>query len=247
MTFTNIERFVPDAEAQSSLALKRIPRPRFIKSHEYFDHRYRRVIYIVRDPRDIALSYYDFSRKYRHIEDSYPLESFVDDFIGGRLNSADWGTWGENAGTWLSARASDPNFLLLRYEDMIQSPIEQLARIAAFLAVDASAERLDLAVERSSASRMRELEQKQEDQWVSTKNRRKDIPFVGTAVSEKWKSKLPRESVVRIETAWGSLMQFLDYTLVTEEGQRHCHDTSPWWTAKLPAVENANTFSRSRQ
>jgi len=45
---------------------------RIIKSHEYFDPRSKKVIYIVRDPRDVALSYYDFSRKYRQIDDSYP-------------------------------------------------------------------------------------------------------------------------------------------------------------------------------
>ena len=38
-TFANIERLVPDAEAQSSRYLKRVPRPRVIKSHQYFDHR----------------------------------------------------------------------------------------------------------------------------------------------------------------------------------------------------------------
>src|SRR5690349_20108666 len=39
-TFANIERLVPGAEAQSSRYLKRVPRPRVIKCHQYFDHRY---------------------------------------------------------------------------------------------------------------------------------------------------------------------------------------------------------------
>jgi hypothetical protein len=56
-TFANIERLVPDSEAQSSRYFKSIPRPRVIKSHQYFDPRYKKVIYIVRDPRDVALSY----------------------------------------------------------------------------------------------------------------------------------------------------------------------------------------------
>lgn len=92
-TFANIERLVPDAEAQSSRYLKRVPRPRVIKSHQYFDHRYPRVIYIVRDPRDVALSYYNFQRKYRQIEDGFDLTRYVSDFVGGRLSSSGWGTW----------------------------------------------------------------------------------------------------------------------------------------------------------
>ena len=46
---SNIERLVPDTSSQSNRALLNTPRPRFIKSHQYFDRRYRQVIYIVRD------------------------------------------------------------------------------------------------------------------------------------------------------------------------------------------------------
>ena len=64
VSFTNIEQLIPDTSSQSNRALKATPRPRIIKTHEYFDHRYPKTIYIVRDPRDVALSYYDFQRKY---------------------------------------------------------------------------------------------------------------------------------------------------------------------------------------
>ena len=50
ITFANVERKVPDIYAESKMTLKKTPRPRLIKSHECFDPRYRRVIFIVRDP-----------------------------------------------------------------------------------------------------------------------------------------------------------------------------------------------------
>jgi hypothetical protein len=246
-SFANIERLIPDAEAQSSRALKRVPRPRCIKSHEYFDHRYRRVIYIVRDPRDVGLSYYHFERKYRHIDDAYPLTRYVDDFVGGRLSSADWGSWGENVGTWLSARGKDPNFLLLRYEDMIQNAAQELTRLAEFLRVEASPQQLENVLQCSSAQHMRELEKAQSDEWVSTKNHRKDIPFVGSAYSGGWKGRLPTESIIKIESAWGALMQYLGYELVTEEGQRNCNGDRLWWAPKSALAEDVNTLSRSGQ
>lgn len=219
VTFANIETLVPDAEAQSSRMLKRTPRPRYIKSHEYFDHRYRKVIYIVRDPRDVVLSYYNFARKYRHIEDGYPLERYVEDFVAGRLSSADWGTWAENVGTWISARGKDPDFLLLRYEDMQRNTSQELARIADFFGIQADAASREKAIQRSSAQQMRELEKKQAQEWVSTKNQRADIPFVGAASTGGWKAKLPAVSVAQIESEWGALMQLLEYELVTEAGQ----------------------------
>jgi len=231
VTFANIEDMVPDAEALSSRRLRALPSPRVIKSHSYFDHRFPRVIYIVRDPRDVALSYYDFSRKYRHFDDSYPLERYIGDFVGGRLTSADWGTWAENVASWAFARGARPGFLLLRYEDMKARPEQELTRVAEFFGIEASPERLQTILERSSAKRMRDLEKTQGKDWVSTKNKRDDIPFVRTAVAGEWKSKLPPELVAVIESAWGNIMVQLGYELVT----RNTDSTQMQWTAPLEA------------
>jgi len=203
--FSNIEKLIPDTSSQSNRALKATPRPRIIKTHEYFDHRYRKVIYIVRDPRDVALSYYDFQRKYRQIEDGYPLEQYVDDFVQGRLISIGWGTWGENVASWMYTRGKRKEFLLLRYEDMMKDTMHELTRIADFLGVAPEPQRLQQAIERSSADRMRELEKLEADQWVATKNRRKDIPFVRVAKAGGWRTSLPETCVRQIEAADKSL------------------------------------------
>jgi hypothetical protein len=215
VSFANIERLIPDTSSQSNRALKRTPHPRIVKTHQYFDHRYRKMIYIVRDPRDVALSYYDFHRKYRHIKDSYSLEAWVDDFVRGKLISADWGSWGENVASWLYTRGASPDFLLLRYEDMVENTQEELARIAGHLGIEATPERLSGAIERSSADRMRELEKQGQNEWVATKKHRKDIPFVGVARAGGWRTKLPKSCVARIESAWGNLMTSLGYELVS--------------------------------
>ena len=227
VTFANIEKLIPDCEAMSSRYVKRVPRPRIIKSHEYFDPRYKKVTYIVRDPRDVALSYYDFSRKYRHIEDSYPLPRFVSDFVAGRLSSFDWGTWGENVASWFYTRNGRPEFLLLRYEDMLSNTQSELAKVARFLNIEATPGRLAGAVERSSADRMRKLEASQGEQWVATKNKRSDIPFVRTASSGLWKDKLPASSIAEIESAWGPLMRELGYQLTTTQGESRGRMDSP--------------------
>src|SRR5437016_8726906 len=179
-TFLNIERWVPDSEAQSSRYLKRIPRPRGIKSHQYFDHRFKRIVYIVRDPRDVALSYYDFQRKYRQIHDEYPLTRYVSDFVAGRLSSASWGTWREHVGSWISARGGQSGFLLLRYEDMIADTESELSKVAVFLGVNATPQTLSQTVQRNSAERLRSLDKIPAEQWVSTKNKHQDRPFERT-------------------------------------------------------------------
>jgi hypothetical protein len=217
VSFANIERLVPDTSSQSNRALKRTPRPRIIKSHQYFDPRYPRVLYIVRDPRDLVLSYYDFQRKQRQIADDYPLSGYVDDFVSGRLISADWGSWGENVASWIYTRKNQDRFLLARYEDMKLDTESELRKIAVFLGLEASPDQLRHAIEASSAERMRELERTQSGEWVATKKHRHDIPFVGAATSGRWQADLPAALVSRIELTWGSLMLALGYTLVTTE------------------------------
>ena len=208
VTFANIEKIIPDTSALSSRQLKRVPRPRLLKTHEYFEPRYRKVIYLVRDPRDVVVSLYNFRRKYRSVDDSYPIERYVAErFLPGDLDVS----WGEHVGSWLATRMNQPGFLLVRYEDLLQDPSRELSRLAGFLGITARREALSQAIERSSANRLRQLEEIEHEAWVTTKGKRADVPFIAGAVAGAWKQKLPKPSVALIESAWGHLMNSLGY------------------------------------
>ena len=213
VSFANLDSLVPATAVSSRRALKNARRPRIIKTHNYYDHRYGKVVYVVRDPRDVVLSEYRFHLKGRKIEDGYPMEKFVARFVNGELGN--YGSWKENVVSWLATRGESPEFLLLRYEDMVSDTPRELSKVALFLAINATADRIRQAVERSSADNMRSMEKKESEAWVVTKGRRKDIPFVGAATAGGWKTKLPEPCVARIEAAWGPLMKWLGYELVT--------------------------------
>jgi hypothetical protein len=238
VTFENIERIVPDMHSQSNRSIRSLPRPRIIKSHEYFDPRFPRVIYVVRDPRDVLLSSYHFHRKQRQIPDNYPIEQYVRRFLGGDVWSV-YASWSQNVSSWLSTRPQNPvgglfgswrdnvsswvattrdsaNFLMLWYETMLEKPLRELAKIAAFLRIDAAPELLSQAVTRSSAAELRRLEQGQAKKWILTKNTRQDIPFVRAAKPGGWRSDLPAECVAEIEKSLGPLMMALGYELTSE-------------------------------
>jgi hypothetical protein len=210
--FSNINSLLPDPEAMSARDLKYAVRPRIIKSHQYFDPRYQKVIYIVRDPRDVVLSEYYFDIKRGAIADDFPLQQFVSRFVCGELNHP-YGTWGENAASWFYTRCGDPRFLLVKYEALHSQPMDEMGRIANFIDIPARPEKLAFAVEQSSADRMRELEKSQGHLWSSTRETRKDKPFVRSAKSGGWKTELPEASIAKIESKWGRLMCDLGYVL----------------------------------
>jgi hypothetical protein len=213
VTFDNIENRIPDVYLNTRRFLESVPRPRIMKSHEYFDPRYKKVIYIARDPRDVAVSYYYHHLKKRSIEDGYPMERYIARFIAGDLDA--FGSWKENVTSWLAARQGTCGFLLLRYEDMLEQPEQQLSQIADFLGLQSSPEQLARTIELSSARRMRKLEETQGNTWVITKSSRNDIPFVRLATSGGWKSILAADWVTRIESTWGPIIETLGYQLTT--------------------------------
>jgi hypothetical protein len=207
--FTNINELIPDPEALSKRRLAALPRPRIIKTHQYYHPGYKNVICIVRDPRDVAISEFHFHRKRRVYSDATSLESHVDKFIAGETTV--YGSWGENIASWLATRTETQRFLLVRYEDMLEHTERELTRIAEFLNVALTKDRLEQAITRSSAANMRKLEKVQSLTWSTTKQTRQDIPFVRSATSGNWKEELPSSCAARIETAWSPVMKYLGY------------------------------------
>jgi hypothetical protein len=215
VTFLNVERLVPDMYKHGDYYLRHLPRPRILKSHEVFDPRYKKTIYIVRDPRDVAVSNYHWEMKQKSVAEDCPIERFVPGWIEGRY----WnrlGNWGDHVTSWLSTRQSEKGFVLLRYEDLIADAARELAKVATLLGIEPTSQRLARAAELSSADRMRQLESTQGGKWVQTRYTRQDKPFVRKAASGGWRSVLPAESVANIEAAWGRVITSLGYELNAE-------------------------------
>ena len=203
VSFVNLHQLVLDPDVSVKRDFDRAPRPRIVKTDSSFDPRYRRVIYLVRDPRDVVIAQYHNLRTLGRIEDELPIEGFVERFLTGELNRH-LGSWGESVGSWLAARSRHPGFLLLRYEDLVSSTGRELKRVADFAGLQATPERIAQAVEHSSAP-MREGEKKQGQSAMPS------------AKSVNWRSDLGEPQIARIETAWGDIMACLGYELVTRD------------------------------
>jgi len=217
VTFANVESLLPSLYVHSDQKLRKLPR--ILKSHDCFDPRYKTVIYIVRDPRDVLVSAYHYALKLGIIPENWGIEKIVPSLLDGTFDSGmlvnpRWGSWYDNVASWLALK-DNRRFLLLRYEDMLEAPERELVKVANFLGLTVTPERLARAIRLSSADHMRGLEKLQAAKWSLTKNTRPDMAFVRKASAGTWRSELPPQAVADIEQAWGPLMATLGYELST--------------------------------
>jgi hypothetical protein len=210
VSFANLEATVPSIYQNPDHRLRQVPRPRILKSHEAFFSRHRKVIYVVRDPRDVAVSYYHYLIKFRELPEGYPIAEYVPRFMREDFD-AKFGPWDDHVLSWIRMRQGHPDFILLRYEDLLANPTLELARVADFVGIRGGESRLERAVELSSADRMRELERKQALECSAIRTSRQDMPFVRAATSGNFRNDLPQESIELIESKWGSVMRTLGY------------------------------------
>ncbi|MBY5163597.1 sulfotransferase domain-containing protein [Salsipaludibacter albus] len=128
---------------------------RFVHSHELPGPRIvrtRRVLYLVRDPRDVCVSYFFHARR-----DGWSggFDRFLRLFLAGEVGN--WGSWAAHARSGL-ALGDDRDLVVLRYEDLLADTRTTLARVAAWLGLPSDHEQLAPAVEASSRRRMRAKE-----------------------------------------------------------------------------------------
>ena len=176
-TFDNFNERVPDIYKTDNADLEACARPRVLKSHEHVRLDYPRVIYLVRDPRDVAVLF-RYLKMVGRLDGDALLSEFVTRFVDGDVP---FGSWDTHVRGWISTRGDDPTFLCVRYEDLRRDTRSELARIATFIAAHADSEQLDRAMALSTRDNMRRLEDAHRSgggSWL--REARADMRFVGS-------------------------------------------------------------------
>lgn len=207
----NLDSFIPHVYMHDN-HLKNYPRPRIIKSHEVFNPRYPKVIYIIRDPRDVAVSYYHYWIRRTFMSDDYSIDNFIQDFLNNRIDKR-YGTWKENVASWLAAKNNTKNFLLLRYEKILESPEVCLKSVSKFIGLRVTQNTIKTTVKLSSIKQMKLLERHQ-PRWENRINVRLDKPFFRKGIEGIWRKELPHKLALQIEEEWWKIMMHVSYELV---------------------------------
>lgn len=136
--------------------LQKMKRPGTIKTHLSLDHipyhSKAKYIYLLRDPRDVCVSFYKFLLS--DTASSYynePFDVFYEDFING---VASYGDYFEHLKS-LSSKIEAENLLVLHYEDLKKDLKGNILKIIDFLKIHIDDEALDKVIHFSSFEYMK--------------------------------------------------------------------------------------------
>ncbi|KAM4723092.1 sulfotransferase 1 family member D1-like [Rhinophrynus dorsalis] len=138
--------------------LKTTPSPRIIKTHlpiklmpKSFWEKNCKVIYVARNAKDVAVSYFFFHKMAKTIVDPGPWDKFLDNYIKGDVC---YGSWHDHVKGWWKKR-QDYHILYLFYEDIKEDPKREIKKIAHFLDKELSEEILEKTVHHTSFQEMK--------------------------------------------------------------------------------------------
>ena len=144
---------IPDVHNQDvHLALEI---PRIIKTHFPYDPRYRNVIHLVRDPRDVAVSYYHYACKsprlfFEAVDDQLKIHKFVDLFVRGKTWPCDYGF---HTQSFISA-SDKINYIRIDYERLLLEPVIETKKLLAFLKISLNDEAVEALVKHTKFDNM---------------------------------------------------------------------------------------------
>lgn len=204
---STLAEWVPPLHHTRAATEARVPgfEGRVIRSHDAIDapgfKKARRTVVLVRDPRAVAVSLH-FHGVRRGATNTTVEDSARK--IMSKSGTANLGSWQSHADRTLAA-SSNSN-LVVRYEDLVASPVEVLTSVCDFLGWRATPATVEMAVEstRPDILRRKRIEAGMDDQ-------NDPIGGVRKADADSWREECPPEAQKLIWLAGGKQMTRLDY------------------------------------
>ena len=179
---------------------------RILKSLEAFSTGVRApgpVVYVVRDGRDVAVSYYQ--QLVRKGLNPGAFSSYLPRFVAGEVDG--YGPWGAHVTSWLDRRVTrERRLLTIRYEDLLEDPLGGLQQTLEFLGATVDAEVVEAAVE---ANRFEQMRRRETDSAFHAKQG--DKFFVRRGIAGEWRETFSEADTALFDRAFGAVLDRLGY------------------------------------
>lgn len=164
-SFNTIDALLPDIHYNPD-AISGMSERRFIKSHFPYSklhqtEKYSKVVYVVRDGRDVMVSYYFYLKRGGVFSEDISFEDAL--VIMEQATLFEYSNWSMHVESWLTSGHSDLH--LIRYEDLLDDPLGVAMGLFEFIGDPADPGKLQEALAQSDFKSLREKEEKMNDFW----------------------------------------------------------------------------------
>ena len=170
------------------------------------------VIYIVRDPRDVLVSYARHS--INSIKNTLLDMTTSDNCIFTNKNLVNLlGSWSDHYNSW---KRINKNFLLIKYEDLIENKKKEMLKILnfvnIFVKIPIDETKVEKCLNSTTFENMKNMEEKGffEEQAIDEKTGKK-INFFHKGKNNQWKDFLDTSTIKKIEENFETEMKELKY------------------------------------
>ena len=178
--------------------------PRAFKSHFPYDilpcgsptHTPGKYIYVVRNPRDVAVSFFHHDRAIPF----YPLYEWSEYFEKFLKGDVDFGDYFDHVLSWW-AHKDDDNVLILKYEDMKKDLPSAVATIAKFIGQDISKELMEEIVHKTTFENMKK-DSSANYQWIKKQRRPNASDFLRKGEVGDWKNYFTPDQLARLDAVY---------------------------------------------
>ncbi|XP_012714622.2 sulfotransferase 2B1 isoform X2 [Fundulus heteroclitus] len=202
-TVVNWERVPWLEERTLEVVVDKLPSPRAFVTHflyrlmpPSFHTSKAKVIYVMRNPKDVLVSSYYFHKMAEFLEDPGTFDEFMEKFLQGRVL---FGKWTEHVKSWRHAELGD-RILFITYEEMVQDLPASIRRISDFLCCNLSEEVIQKIAEHCSfqsmkANTMSNFSLVPKEYMDSDKS-----PFLRKGIVGDWKNHFTSEQLARFQS-----------------------------------------------
>ncbi|XP_007539128.1 alcohol sulfotransferase-like [Erinaceus europaeus] len=145
-----------------------------------------KVIHLIRNPKDVLVSGYFFSKVCSSFEQVASLQEHFERFLQGNVLC---GSWFEHTQGWMSMRGKE-SYLMLHYEDMKRDTRSTIEKICQFLGKTLEPEEMNSVLKHSSIQAMRDNKMSNYTLMDGSNFNLKNGPFLRKGVSGDWKNHL---------------------------------------------------------
>lgn len=185
---------------------------RLVKSHElpHFPpgRPVPKVLHLVRDVRDVAVSYYHHARR----DGTAPatLDEFLEGFLAGRAGP--YGHWHRHSLAWRDHVQRHPEGAVsIRYEDLRATPVDVLMTASDRLGLGLDRARAEAAFAANQPASMRAKESS--SAWLAKNSSDRSVSFVREGRTGNWRESFDDITLARVRALSGRALAAFGYPL----------------------------------